>query len=195
MAVDGSVPDVQEVSLSHESWSWAPWAAHDGQSGLTSWSVGQGTPFCLYLFSTSEKKLMAEALFPHVLLVCPQFIQLLLFLWPPEEELDVVIYISTWRWSLTEVPEHQTWSVHTNSKRQPLPSITYSPNKQDRQKVREETEAQKKWRDSPAVTQQMIGRVRIRLIDHWINPLAKHTASHYFLGGKPGRMISLGWEP
>lgn len=60
---------------------------------------------------------------------------------------------TTWRWSLTEVPEHQTWSVHTNNKRQPLPSITYSPNKQDRQKVREETQGQKKWRDSPAVTQ------------------------------------------
>lgn len=60
---------------------------------------------------------------------------------------------TTWRRSLAEVPEHQAWSVQTNSKRQPLPSITYSPNKQDRQKVREETEAQKKWRDSPAVTQ------------------------------------------
>lgn len=36
---------------------------------------------------------MAEALFPHVLPVCHQFIQLLLFLWPPEEELDVVIHM------------------------------------------------------------------------------------------------------
>lgn len=28
----------------------------------------------------------------------------------------------------------------------------------------------------------MIGRVRIRLIDHWINPLTKHTAFPLFLG-------------
>lgn len=107
----------------------------------------------------------------------------------------MLLFTCSTTWSLAEVPEQQAWSVHTNSKRQPLPPVTHSPNKQDKQKVREETEAQKKWRDSPAVTQQMIGRVRITLIDHWINPLAKHSARHYFWGGKPGRMISLGWEP
>lgn len=166
------------------------------QSGLTSWSVGWGTPFCLYLFSTSKKSswqrlfFLMSCQFATSLYNCFSFCDLQRRSW-----MLLFTCSTTWRWSLTEVPEHQTWSVHTNSKRQPLPSITYSPNKQDRQKVREETEALKKWRDSPAVTQQMIGRVRIRLIDHWINPLAKHTASHYFLGGKPGRMISLSWEP
>lgn len=155
-AVYSSVPDVQEVSLRHESWCWAHWAAHDGQSGLTPLTVGQGTSCCSLLCLAPAKKThykdsfssCPSSLSPVCTSANSSFCDLQRRSW-----MLLFTCSTTWTWSLTEVPEHQTWSVHTNNKRQPLPSITYSPNKQDRQKVREETQGQKKWRDSPAVTQ------------------------------------------